>query len=92
MAERWEDPVSYGPAKDARPETFEPPVDDEIEPGEVARVVASLGAVLLLLWLPGSMAVWAFGESPKVILSGIVAGFLGLFILAWALPDSKKTT
>lgn len=89
--ERWEDPVSYGPDRDDRPEKYEP-LEDDVSPGDVARFVGAVVGGLLLLWLPGSMAVWAFGESPKVILSGIVSGVLGLLVLAWALPSKNRTT
>lgn len=81
------DPISYAPRHNDRPEVFE---KHEPNRGGAARAIATAGGVLMLLWLVASMALWAFGYSPRILISGIVAGTAGLLIIAFALAADPR--
>jgi hypothetical protein len=81
------DPISYAAHPSERPEVFEKNVPAK---GGAARAIAALGGVVMLLWLVASIAAWALGYSPKILISGIVSGAIGLIVIALSIGDSDN--
>lgn len=48
------------------------------------RIILLTVGTLLLLWLVASMALWAVGYPARLIVSGIIAGVLGLLLTSLA--------
>jgi uncharacterized membrane protein HdeD (DUF308 family) len=72
------DPITFGP------ETF------EAEPNKAysaARIVLLIAGVVMLMWLPASIAVYTMTGGLGFILSGIVAGVMGCIVTAAGTPD-----